>query len=75
MSKVSVLMAVYNSEKYITKAIESLLMQTHKDLQIICIDDVSTDSTYSIIKEYAAQDSRIKVLQMERNSGQAKARN
>ena len=68
MSKVSVLMAAYNSEKYITKAIESLLMQTHKDLQIICIDDVSTDSTYSIIKEYAAQDSRIKVLQMERNS-------
>lgn len=75
MSKVSVLMAAYNSEKYIAKTIESLLMQTHKDLQIICIDDVSTDSTYSIIKEYAAQDSRIKVLQMERNSGQAKARN
>mgnify|MGYP003417928735 CR=1 FL=1 len=55
MSKVSVLMAAYNSERYIAKAIESLLMQTHKDLQIICIDDVSTDNTYSIIKEYAAQ--------------------
>lgn len=75
MSRVSVLMAAYNAEKYISKALDSLLSQTHKDLQIICIDDVSTDSTFSILKEYAGKDRRIRVLQMERNSGQAKARN
>lgn len=75
MSRVSVLMAAYNSEKYIREAIESLLSQTYKDIQIICIDDVSTDNTFSIMKEYAAKDQRIRVLQMERNSGQAKARN
>ena len=51
MSRVSVLMAAYNAEKYISKALDSLLSQTHKDLQIICIDDVSTDSTFSILKE------------------------
>ena len=49
MSRVSVLMAAYNAEKYISKALDSLLSQTHKDLQIICIDDVSTDSTFSIL--------------------------
>lgn len=75
MNTVSVLMAAYNSEKYIARALDSLLSQTYTDLQIICIDDVSTDNTLSILKEYAAKDKRIRILQMERNSGQAKARN
>lgn len=75
MCQVSILVAVYNSAKYIRRCIDSLLGQTLKDIQIICIDDCSTDASLKILNEYAAIDQRIKVISLKENQGQAHARN
>ena len=75
MSRVTVLVAAYNAGKYIRECLDSLIGQTLKDISIVCIDDVSTDSTLSILKEYAAADERITILECEENKGQASARN
>lgn len=71
--KVSVIMPVYNREKYIKEAIESVLNQTFQDFELIIIDDGSTDNTVNIIKEFT--DKRIKLIQHETNKGVAAARN
>jgi glycosyltransferase involved in cell wall biosynthesis len=68
---ISVVMPAYNSEKYIGRAIESILNQTHRDLELIIGEDRSTDSTWDIINEFAARDPRIKVFRNEKNSGSA----
>ncbi len=75
MSRVTVLVAAYNAEKYLETCLDSLTAQTLKDIQIVCIDDASTDSTLQILLRYAAKDSRIQILQRSENSGQAVARN
>ncbi|MCM1311437.1 MAG: glycosyltransferase [Bacteroides sp.] len=75
MSKITVLTAVYNAEKYLRQCLDSLCAQTLKDIQIVCIDDCSTDGSLAILEEYADRDSRICVLRTERNAGQAVARN
>lgn len=73
--KVSVLMPAYNSEKYISEAIESILNQTYKDFEFIIINDGSTDKTANIIKEYAGKDKRIKFINHKKNTGISKTRN
>lgn len=73
--KVSVLVAVYNTEHYLPVCLDSLLNQTHRDIQVICIDDASTDNSWMVLQEYAARDSRIVLLRQPVNQGQAKARN
>ncbi|HBA12834.1 MAG: glycosyltransferase family 2 protein [Bacteroidaceae bacterium] len=75
MSRVTVLVAAYNAEKYLAESLDSLLGQTLHDIQIVCIDDASTDSTPDILDEYAARDSRIRVITEKVNRGQAIARN
>lgn len=75
MAKITILVAVYNAEKYLHKCLDSLTNQTYDDIQIICIDDASTDSSLDIINDYAAKDKRIKVLHLDKNHGQAYARN
>ena len=75
MAKVTVLTAVYNAEKYLRQCLDSLKVQTLADCQFICIDDCSTDNSVSIIREYAASDSRFHLLHTPTNSGQAVARN
>ena len=72
--KLSIIVPVYNSEKFLNKCIESLRNQTIKDIEIILINDGSTDGSLEICKEFAQKDSRIKVFSQE-NSGQATARN
>lgn len=74
MSKVSIIVPVYNVEKYLRKCIDSLINQTLKDIEIICINDGSTDKSLEILKEYKNRDSRIILLNQE-NSGQSVARN
>ncbi len=75
MSKITVLTAVYNAERYLRRCLDSLCMQTLRDIQIVCIDDCSTDGSFAILEEYANKDSRICLLRTERNMGQAVARN
>ena len=72
--KVSIIIPVYNVEKYLPKCLDSVINQTLKDIEIICINDESPDNCGKILAEYAKQDSRIIVLN-EKNSGQGSARN
>jgi len=73
--KVSVLMPAYNTEKYITEAIESILNQTFKEFELIIIDDCSTDRTWEIIQDYTKKDNRIIALRNEKNLGIPENRN
>ncbi len=75
MVKVSVLVAVYNAEDTITRCLDSLVAQTHRDVEILCVDDCSTDGSYDLLRKYASEDSRIKVFRQAENKGQAVARN
>ena len=71
---ISVVVPVYNVEKYLSRCIESILAQTHVNLQLILVDDGSDDSSYSICQEYKKKDPRITLLQQE-NAGSSVARN
>jgi glycosyltransferase involved in cell wall biosynthesis len=62
MPNVSVIMAVYNGERYLAQAVESILAQTYRDFEFIIIDDGSIDCSPDIIEEYAARDSRIRLI-------------
>ena len=75
MSKVSVLVAAYNSQSYLQQCLDSLLSQTWKDIQVICVDDASTDATPDMLDHAAENDGRIVVKHLQQNAGQAKARN
>lgn len=71
----SVILPVYNVEKYLDKSILSILEQTFTDFQLICVEDCSTDSSAEILDKYAKQDKRIKVIKHEKNKGLGTARN
>lgn len=62
MRKISVIIPVYNVEKYLTKCLESIVNQTFEDIEIICINDSSTDNSLKILNEFAQHDNRIKVI-------------
>ena len=72
--KVSVIIPVYNVEKYLAKCIESVINQTLTEIEIICVDDGSTDLCPKILDEYASKDKRIKVIHKE-NEGYGKTMN
>lgn len=72
--KISVIIPVYNVEKYLNKCIDSVLNQTYKDFELILVDDGSPDKSGKICDDYAKKDKKIKVLHTE-NSGASKARN
>ncbi len=74
MEKISVLVPIYNQEKYLRRCIESIINQTYTNLEIILIDDGSEDKSYEIIEEYTNKDKRIKGLKIK-NNGVADARN
>lgn len=74
MVKVSVVIPVYNVEKYLDDCLESVLKQTLTDIEVICVNDGSTDDSLEILKKYAIKDSRIKILSQE-NRGHAVATN
>lgn len=75
MKKISVIVPVYNVEKYISTCLNSILNQTVTDIEIIIVDDGSTDSTLSIVKEFEAKRPDIISVYTQKNSGPAKARN
>ncbi len=62
MPKVSVIIPVYNVEKYLGECLDSILGQTLKDIEVLCVDDGSTDGSAKILADYAAKDSRVKLL-------------
>jgi glycosyltransferase involved in cell wall biosynthesis len=73
MSTISVIMTVYNGEKFLYEAIESILNQTYKEFELLIIDDGSKDGSVEIVKSFT--DSRIKLLVNEINRGQSYSRN
>lgn len=73
-SLISVIIPVYNTEKHLRKCLDSVIGQSYDNLEIIVVDDCSTDSSPQILEEYAAKDSRIKVLRHDVNSGLFQAR-
>ena len=73
-SKVSVIVPVFNVKPYLRRCLDSVLNQTLKEIQVICINDGSTDGSRDILEEYAARDERIMILDQE-NSGGGAARN
>lgn len=72
--KISVIIPVYNVAPYLGQCLDSFLQQTFKDIEIICVDDGSTDGSCRIIEEYAKKDRRIRAVHME-NAGAGAARN
>ena len=74
MPKISIIMPVYNKEKYLKECLDSVLRQTFQDIEIICVDDGSTDSSPEMLKGYAEKDSRIRFLR-QKNQGAGPARN
>lgn len=74
MPVISVIVPVYNAEPFLAQCLESLLNQTHRDLQIILVDDGSTDNSRSVLERYASEDKRIELF-AQSNQGQSAARN
>lgn len=72
---VSVIMPAYNSEKYIKEAMESVLAQSMKELELLVIDDHSTDRTFEIAQTLAERDARVHIIRNEHNLGVAQSRN
>lgn len=75
MPLVSVVMPLYNHEKFSAECIESVLGQDSDDFELINVDDVSTDASRQIIQKYEAEDSRIRVILHETNCGISKTMN
>ena len=71
---ISVIIPIYNSEKYIKKCIESIINQTYKNIEVILINDGSTDNSEEICNQYASEDGRIKVINTT-NKGVSASRN
>lgn len=75
MSKIAVLVAVYNAEPFLSQCLKSLRQQTLKDFEAICVDDGSTDGSAQLLDQWAQGDKRFKVVHLSENHGQAYARN
>ncbi len=69
---ISIIMSVYNAEKYLKESLESILSQTYKNFEFIIVEDCSSDSSLNILKEYAMQDQRIILIENKRNLGLTK---
>lgn len=75
MAEISIIVPIYNVEQYLDKCLKSLIDQTYKDIEIICVDDCSTDASLKIAKSYAKKDSRIKIIKHKKNAGLSASRN
>lgn len=65
MEQVTIVVPFYNVEAYIGECIDSLVKQTHNNIEILCIDDCSPDNSLAIVEEYAAKDNRTKIISHE----------
>ena len=74
MAFISVIMPVYNVEKYLKNSLNSILTQSFTDIEVICVNDESTDGSLEILKEFEQKDRRVKVIN-QKNRGNGGARN
>lgn len=74
MPSVSIIIPIYNVEKYLVRCLDSVINQTYRNLEIVLVNDCGTDNSWSIAQEYATQDSRIILIDNDRNHGLMKAR-
>lgn len=74
MIKISVIVPVYNIEKYVSRCLDSVLAQSLKDIELICVNDGSTDNSLKILQQYRKSDRRVKIIDKE-NGGLSSARN
>ncbi|MCI8503195.1 MAG: glycosyltransferase, partial [Dorea sp.] len=74
MAKVSIIIPVYNVERYLAECMESVVTQTLRDIEIICVNDGSTDGSFKILKEYEKRDKRVTLISQE-NRGYGYAMN
>lgn len=75
MAKISIIVPVHNTQQYLRECLDSLRAQTVSDIEVICIDDGSTDDSLAILSEYAAMDHRFSVMSLPESVGPGKARN
>lgn len=73
--KISIIVPVYNVEKYIVQCLDSLITQTLPEIEILCVDDCGTDNSMQIVEDYAQKDSRIRILHHSTNQGISASRN
>lgn len=73
--RITVAISVYNVEEYLPKCLDCIVNQTFKDIEILCIDDCSTDETYSILQRYASNDNRFRLIKQAYNQGLSVSRN
>ena len=67
--KISIILPIYNKEKYLHRSIGSILGQTFKDIEIVLVNDGSTDNSLNIIQNYSIKDSRMKIINNDKNRG------
>lgn len=72
---ISIIVPVYNTEKYLEECISSILLQSYTNIEVICVNDASPDNSNKILKRIALQDSRVRVIEHEQNGGLGAARN
>ena len=65
MVKISIIVPVYNTEPYLEQCLDSIINQTLEDIEIICVNDGSTDNSLSVLEEYASKDNRIIIINQE----------
>lgn len=75
MEKISVIMPVYNCEKFVGRSIESVQKQTYDNWELLIVDDASKDNSLAVAEQYARSDSRIKIYRMPKNQGVSACRN
>lgn len=75
LPKLSIIIPVYNTSKYLSECLDSIINQTLTEIEIICVDDCSTDNSWEILSAYEKKDSRIKIFRQEKNMRQGAARN
>lgn len=71
MIKISIIIPVYNAEKYLEQCLESVITQSLKEIEIICVNDGSTDNSLQILEKYSRKDNRIIIINQE-NGGQVR---
>ena len=73
--RISIIVPAYNIENYIEQCLDSIVHQPFRDIEIICVEDCSTDNTLSVLEFFADKDTRIKVITHDKNKGLSAARN